>query len=65
MFSPAVFLERCTALPSKHYQLKNVQIYIWRIHVHANSLSFNSIGNVGAKELAVALQTNTSVISLR
>jgi hypothetical protein len=32
---------------------------------HADSLHYNSIGDEGAKELAVALQTNTSLTSLK
>jgi hypothetical protein len=39
-------------------------MYACGSYPHADRLSSNSIGDVGAKELAVALQTNTSLTNL-
>jgi hypothetical protein len=51
-------------LPWNHRQLKN-HLLKNIAHTYADSLSFNSIGYDGYKELTLALHTNTSLTSLK
>jgi hypothetical protein len=63
------FLSHCIALetsPTEEPSPKTIaHIYACESCPHADSLSSNSIGDKGVRELAVALQTNTSLTNLK